>query len=73
MERFGKKQFTAMTLAMVFAFSLLASGCAQKQAQMDTSVADRAEAAAARAEKAAADAQMAAEKAERIFNQKMKK
>lgn len=73
MARFDKKQLTAMTLALVFAFSLLAGGCATKTAQMDTSVADRAEAAAARAEKAAADAQMAAEKAERIFNQKMKK
>lgn len=69
----GKKQLTAVCLALVFAVSILAGGCASKSAQMDTSVADRAEAAAARAEKAAADAAMSAEKAERIFNQKMKK
>lgn len=73
MKRVGKKHITAICLALVFGISVLSGGCASKSAQMDTSVADRAEAAAARAEKAAADAAMSAEKAERIFNQKMKK
>jgi len=84
MNRIGKKQLTAVSLALVFAFSLLAGGCASKKVESEVTMAQqaqqqaeaaasRAEAAATRAEQAANDAAMSAEKAERIFDQKMKK
>jgi len=68
----GKKQLTALGLAMLLGFSLITSGCATKSTASDEAL-SRAEAAAARAEAAAQRAETAAEKAERIFEQKMKK
>lgn len=81
MVRIGKKQMAAAGLALVFGLSLMAGGCAKTTQSADTmamvqqaeQAAARAEAAADRADKAANEAAMAAEKAERIFNMKMKK
>ena len=78
-NRISPKPLTAVILVLLFAFSMLASGCAKTSTKLDTAIsqaeaaAARADAAAMRAEKAADDAAMAAEKAERIFEKKMKK
>ena len=68
----GKKQLTALGLAMLLGASLITGGCATKSAQSDEAL-SRAEAAASPAEAAAQRAESAAEKAERIFEKKMKK
>lgn len=81
MRRTLKTQAAAVGLALVLGVSLMAGGCAKTTQSADTmamvhraeQAAARAEAAADRADKAANDAAMAAEKAERIFNMKMKK
>lgn len=81
MIRIGKPQVTAAGLALILGVSLMAGGCAKTTQSADTmaivqraeQAAARAEAAADRADKAANEAAMAAEKAERIFNMKMKK
>lgn len=84
MIRIGKTQVTAICLALVLGTSLMAGGCAKKASSSEMTMAEqaaaradaaasRAEDAASRAEKAASDAAMMAEKAERIFEQKMKK
>ncbi|SHO49619.1 alanine-zipper protein [Desulfopila aestuarii] len=69
----GKKQLTALGLAILLGFSLMTSGCATKSTAQSDEALSRAEAAASRAEAAANRAEAAAEKAERIFEKKMKK
>ncbi len=81
MKQHKKSQLTAAGFALLFGFAILSGGCASTSHSDETmalvqraeQAASRAEAAASRAEAASARADSSAEKAERIFNMKMKK